>query len=445
MEIGLNEINNLTLAIQEFSSQTSLAFDNIIAKVGEMCNELSKISTLSAGTVWNDIYDGSILILSGLSTLSTLKESLSLAAISQGILTAATTAWSGICTAGTAITTAFGAAIAFLTSPVGLFIAGIAAVAAAIALIVVYWDEVVAAFTVGFEYLNEVFMGIPMWLYENVILPVIEAVMGFFEAIGEFLVAYLTTAMDMLSTSLSFVMDVIGWLLGVIAEAISFIAGGVNGLVSLLMNIFVALLTFISATILAPLLKLISHCIVGIINVFTGMVDLLKKLFLMLMGFVDTVFLKPLITGTKFVVNSILAFVEGLVNGAISGINSIINAFNRIEFSIPDWVPVIGGNSFGFSLSTYPTVSLPRLAKGAVIPPSNQFLAILGDQTSGKNIETPESLMRQIFRQELAGAKGSGEMNVNVYLDGKQITATVEKYQRERGVTMVKGGLLYGV
>ncbi|MEG0753161.1 MAG: hypothetical protein RR461_04970, partial [Angelakisella sp.] len=309
----------------------------------------------------------------------------------QSILNIATAAWNGICAAGTAVTSAFGAAITFLTSPVGLFIAGIAAAAAAIALIVVYWDEVVAAFTVGFEYLNEVFMGIPMWLYENVILPVIEAVIGFFEAVGESLLAYLTTAMDMLSTSLGFVMDSIGWLLGVIAEAISFIAGAVNGLVSLLMNIFVAFVTFISATILAPLLKLISHCIVGIINVFTGMVDLLKKLFQMLMGFVDTVFLKPLIAGTKFVVNSILAFVEGLVNGSINGINSIINAFNRIEFSIPDWVPVIGGNSFGFSLSTYPTVSLPRLAKGAVIPPSNQFLAILGDQTSGKNIETPES------------------------------------------------------
>lgn len=214
----------------------------------------------------------------------------------------------------------------------------------------------------------------------------------------------------------------------------------------MIMALWLSFVTFVYAVIITPILEFFSAFAVTVINIFTGMVDVVKGLFVLLMGFIDDTFLKPLMAGVKIVVNCCIGFIEGLANGFITGINRIIEAFNRIEFSIPDWVPVIGGNSFGFSLNTCPSVSLPRLAKGAVIPHSNQFLAILGDQTSGRNIETPESLLRQIFRQELAGVgSGGGEMNVNVYLDGKQITATVEKYQRERGVTMVRGGFSYGM
>lgn len=52
---------------------------------------------------------------------------------------------------------------------------------------------------------------------------------------------------------------------------------------------------------------------------------------------------------------------------------------------------------FGDSLTDIP---IPALATGAVIPPNREFMAILGDQTSGTNIETPENLLRQIIREE---------------------------------------------
>ena len=67
----------------------------------------------------------------------------------------------------------------------------------------------------------------------------------------------------------------------------------------------------------------------------------------------------PISNGFKNFANGIIGFFEGLVNGAINGINSIIGAFNRISFSIPDWVPVIGGKSWGFSLATAPNITLP--------------------------------------------------------------------------------------
>lgn len=46
--------------------------------------------------------------------------------------------------------------------------------------------------------------------------------------------------------------------------------------------------------------------------------------------------------------------------------------------------------------------------KGAVIPPRSEFLAVLGDQKQGNNIETPEALLRKIVREETAGRQTGG-------------------------------------
>lgn len=98
----------------------------------------------------------------------------------------------------------------------------------------------------------------------------------------------------------------------------------------------------------------------------------------------------------KGVINNIITFIETAVNWMIEKINSI-------SFSVPDWIPVVGGSHVGFSI---PKISIPRLAQGAVIPPNREFLAVLGDQKQGRNIEAPESLLRQMA-QEAASANTS--------------------------------------
>lgn len=52
--------------------------------------------------------------------------------------------------------------------------------------------------------------------------------------------------------------------------------------------------------------------------------------------------------------------------------------------------------------------TVPYLAKGAVIPPRSEFLAVLGDQKQGNNIETPEALLRKIVREETGGQRTGG-------------------------------------
>lgn len=59
------------------------------------------------------------------------------------------------------------------------------------------------------------------------------------------------------------------------------------------------------------------------------------------------------------------------------------------------------------NLPTLASGNIPQLASGAVIPPNGQFLAVLGDQRHGRNLEAPEGLIRQIVREESGGGGGT--------------------------------------
>lgn len=126
----------------------------------------------------------------------------------------------------------------------------------------------------------------------------------------------------------------------------------------------------------------------------------------------------------KGVWNLIVGTVEGAINFIIDGINLLISALNKIHFEVPDWVPLVGGKSFGINITPVSRVSLPRLASGAVIPPNREFMAVLGDQKSGTNIETPLATMVQAFKQAMNETGGMG---------GRQITVVMQLDHRELG------------
>lgn len=102
-----------------------------------------------------------------------------------------------------------------------------------------------------------------------------------------------------------------------------------------------------------------------------------------------------------------------ILNLVINAINSMINKLNGLHFSTPDWLPFgLGGREFGFNLKTIPNI--PYLASGAVIPPNKEFLAVLGDQKSGNNIEAPEGLIRRIVREETGSGNNKYEVVAKV-------------------------------
>ena len=136
-------------------------------------------------------------------------------------------------------------------------------------------------------------------------------------------------------------------------------------------------------------------------------------------------------------VNIIIDLINGMINGVVTGINVVINALNSISFDIPDWVPLVGGKHFGVNLSPLtapqiPKLSIPRLATGAVIPPNREFLAVLGDQKQGTNVEAPLETIKQAFREALAESGGSGrQMNVVLQVGRRELARTVVELSRE--------------
>ena len=113
--------------------------------------------------------------------------------------------------------------------------------------------------------------------------------------------------------------------------------------------------------------------------------------------------------GIKDTIKNTLNSVIEIVNGAIGTVNSTIGGIES-AFSFGPWkVPTpFGSKTIGFSAHFPRVPTVPYLAKGAVIPPRSEFLAVLGDQKQGNNIETPEALLRKIVREETAGRQSGG-------------------------------------
>lgn len=150
----------------------------------------------------------------------------------------------------------------------------------------------------------------------------------------------------------------------------------------------------------------------GIKGAFSHVTDWFKDTFSKAWNAVKDVFS----TGGKIfdgIKDGIASVFRTVVNGLITGINKIIavpfNAINGMLNTIRD-ISIVGFKPFeslwGYNPLYVPQI--PYLAQGAVIPPNQQFMAVLGDQKKGNNLEGPESLFRQIVREESRNSGISG-------------------------------------
>ena len=166
----------------------------------------------------------------------------------------------------------------------------------------------------------------------------------------------------------------------------------------------------------------------GIKKTFTGIIDFItgiftgnwkkawegvKNIFAGVMNTFEAVAKAP--------INAVIGAFNGLISGLEKGLNHVIDMLNEIEFDVPDWIPGIGGKSFDIDIPKIKAPKIPYLATGAVIPPNAPFVAMLGDQKHGNNIEAPEDLIRKIVREETGGANISGNVTIPVYFDGNKL------------------------
>lgn len=220
---------------------------------------------------------------------------------------------------------------------------------------------------------------------------------------------------------------------GAISVIVQFIKTGFNAAKTAITTIFGGIKTFISSIwngIKSVVLGIVNALKNGITAAFNGIKSVITSVMNTISSVISRVW--NAIWGTiKGVINGILSGIQSMVNGIIGGLNSMIRALNHLHFSIPDWVPGLGGKSLGFNLSTISRVSLPRLATGAVLPANQPFLSVVGDQKHGTNIEAPLDTIKQALKETLQGMNMSDNSPIVIEIDGKEVFRAIRNQDRQ--------------
>lgn len=237
----------------------------------------------------------------------------------------------------------------------------------------------------------------------------LEGIKGIVQGAIEFVVNFLNLNLDgVLNSVTKFMTGLQNLLYGII----NFVQSGVNSLLTWLNNVtggelsgFIEFVKSVFNGCFSFLKEVAGAAFAGLKDMLNGIITLLNGLF--------SANWKQAWQGLMQFVKGIATTIAGVFGSALNviirALNWMIRQINKISITVPDWVPGIGGRTIGFNIPAISEVTIPRLAQGAVIPPNREFLAVLGDQKQGTNIEAPADLIRQIVREEV-GNSGGGEV-----------------------------------
>ena len=146
--------------------------------------------------------------------------------------------------------------------------------------------------------------------------------------------------------------------------------------------------------------------------------------------------------GVANAVNGVISVINDMLQTVADGIN---NLFSMLNFSVD--LP-FGGGTIGFEMPTVSTPQIPYLAQGAVIPPNSEFLAVLGDQRRGTNIEAPLSTIQEAVsavvnsQQQMELLREQNQLlhqileRCGVTIDGPEFARAVTDYQQRQNWAM---------
>jgi hypothetical protein len=236
--------------------------------------------------------------------------------------------------------------------------------------------------------------------------------------------------MPILEALLPPIIEIVEALLPIIPAVLEII----QAFLPLIMMVLPILVTLLK--VLAPILVVVAQVIAGVVggavSFLTGILGGLVAVLSPILGIFTTVF-----TGIANIVikiaNIIIGGIEFMVNSIIDGINLMIGALNKVKVKAPDWVPIIGGKTFGFNLSEIANARLgriPELAEGGFV--DGPTTALIGE--AGPEVVVPLNRFEQMM-----GLDGSRGQTINYYaapnqsLDAEQ--ALVQAVKRARVIT----------
>lgn len=182
----------------------------------------------------------------------------------------------------------------------------------------------------------------------------------------------------------------------------------------------------------------------GVKTIFGGLVDFVNGVFTgdweRAWEGVVTVFggvMDTMVAVVKAPFNLVIGLINGLIAGAESAVNSVVDALNSISVDIPKWVPGVGGNHYGLNIGHVKAPRVPYLAQGGVARANNPFLAVVGDNRREDEVIAPETVIKQWTVQGiqesglLSAARESGSRtggSATMTLDGRTFARLIYPY-----------------
>lgn len=259
------------------------------------------------------------------------------------------------------------------------------------------------------EFLNGIFTGDIdkcMQGIKDIIKGCLEAIWGIIKAIVFLIVSLVKGTVDIVINLLKDIFTVIGNILSSIKSVFDKVLMAIfNAVISVIDGIKDALwniVDFVGDTFSSAWSNVWNGIINAFDNIFGGIVDIAKG---------------P--------INLVIGLINGMLDGLESGINWIVRKINTLSFDVPDWVPVIGGDHFGFDLPEVGFGSIPYLAEGGYVKPNTPQLAMIGDNKHQGEVVAPEDKLIDMA-QKAAAMASSAELLAEAISILKQILKILE-------------------
>lgn len=229
---------------------------------------------------------------------------------------------------------------------------------------------------------------------------------------------------------------------GIIKAIVSLIVNLVKGTVDIVINLLKDIFTVIG-NILSSIKSVFDKVLMAIFNAVISVIDGIKDALWNIVDFVGDTFSSAwsnvwngiinafdnifggIVDIAKGPINLVIGLINGMLDSLESGINWIVRKINTLSFDVPDWVPVIGGDHFGFDLPEVGFGSIPYLAEGGYVKPNTPQLAMIGDNKHQGEVVAPEDKLLEMA-QKAADMASSAELLAEAISILKQILKILE-------------------
>ena len=277
----------------------------------------------------------------------------------------------------------------------------IVAIVAAIILLIQHFDEIKAAL-------------LPIW--EEHLKPLWDQISVFISSVGE----NLKIIWD------SFLKPLIDWILSILEPVVMTVIDVVMGALDAAINFF--------SDIISSIMKILDGVIQFIAGVFSGDWEKawggIVQVFQGIFEYIVTI-IKGVVNRSIWMLNLLIGAIYAVVAGIVNGIGGIVKAAGNLV-----------GQEWGFSMPAHPP-QIPYLAQGAVLPANKPFLAMVGDQKHGTNVEAPLATIQEALANVLAQQGVGGDIHITFTGDlaqlGRVLKPVIERENRRVGTSLVKG------